>query len=42
MILPLAGIKLKPSIQDFTVDFVNHKYTFEEIVSAIQENAEKL
>lgn len=28
--------------QDFTVDVVNHLYTFEEIVSAIQENTEKL
>lgn len=28
--------------QDFTVDVVNHKYTFEEIVSTIKENTEKL
>lgn len=28
--------------QDFTVDVVNHLYTFEEIVLAIQENTEKL
>jgi death on curing protein len=27
--------------QDFTVDVVNHKYTFEEIVSVIKENTEK-
>ena len=28
--------------QDFTVDVVNHKYTFQEIVSTIKEYAEKL
>ncbi|MDC3418387.1 type II toxin-antitoxin system death-on-curing family toxin [Aquibacillus salsiterrae] len=28
--------------QDFTVDVVNHKYTFEEIVSAIIKHTEKL
>lgn len=28
--------------QDFTVDVVNHKYTFEEIVSTIKGNTEKL
>jgi death-on-curing protein len=28
--------------QDFTVDAVNHKYSFEEIVSTIKENTEKL
>jgi death-on-curing protein len=28
--------------QDFTVDVVNHKYTFEEMISAIKENTEKL
>ncbi|MDQ0220380.1 type II toxin-antitoxin system death-on-curing family toxin [Peribacillus cavernae] len=28
--------------QDFTVDVVNHKYTFEEIVSTIKENTKKL
>lgn len=28
--------------QDFTVDVVNHKYTFEEIVSTIKRNTEKL
>lgn len=28
--------------QDFTVDVVNHLYTFEEIVLAIQENTKKL
>ncbi|RDI36907.1 type II toxin-antitoxin system death-on-curing family toxin [Falsibacillus pallidus] len=28
--------------QDFTVDVVNHKYTFQEIVSKIKDNTEKL
>lgn len=28
--------------QDFTVDVVNHKYTFEEAVSTIKESTEKL
>ncbi|MBL4954964.1 type II toxin-antitoxin system death-on-curing family toxin [Neobacillus sp. OS1-32] len=28
--------------QDFTVDVVNHKYTFEEIVDTIKENTEEL
>ncbi len=28
--------------QDFTVDVVNHKYTFDEIVSIIERNTEKL
>lgn len=28
--------------QDFTVDVVNHKYTFEEIVSTIMKHTEKL
>ena len=28
--------------QDFTVDVVNHKYTFEEIVSIIKNHTEKL
>ncbi|WP_243291293.1 type II toxin-antitoxin system death-on-curing family toxin [Bacillus sp. FJAT-47783] len=28
--------------QDFTVDVVNHKYTFQEIVSTIKEHTEKL
>jgi death on curing protein len=28
--------------QDFTVDVVNHKYTFQEMVSAIKEHTEKL
>lgn len=28
--------------QDFTVDVVNHKYTFEEIVSVIKNHSEKL
>ncbi|WP_257348516.1 type II toxin-antitoxin system death-on-curing family toxin [Pseudalkalibacillus decolorationis] len=28
--------------QDFTVDVVNHKYTFEKIVSTIKENTRKL
>lgn len=28
--------------QDFAVDVVNHKYTFEEIVKTIKNNAEKL
>lgn len=28
--------------QDFTVDIVNHKYTFQEIVSTIKENTENL
>lgn len=28
--------------QDFTVDVVNHKYTFEEIISVIKGNIEKL
>lgn len=28
--------------QDFTVDVVNHKYTFEEIVSTIKNHTEKL
>ena len=28
--------------QDFTVDVVNHKYTFQEIVSTIKEYTEKL
>ncbi|MGP7818051.1 type II toxin-antitoxin system death-on-curing family toxin [Niallia sp. 01092] len=28
--------------QDFTVDVVNHKYTFEKIVSTIKEHTEKL
>ena len=28
--------------QDFTVDVVNHKYTFEEIVSTIESHAEEI
>lgn len=28
--------------QDFTVDVVNHKYTFDQIVAAIQDNTEEL
>ncbi|MDG5789375.1 type II toxin-antitoxin system death-on-curing family toxin [Evansella sp. AB-P1] len=28
--------------QDFTVDVVNHKYTFDEIVSTIESHSEKL
>ncbi|WP_141432198.1 type II toxin-antitoxin system death-on-curing family toxin [Bacillus sp. 03113] len=28
--------------QDFTVDVVNHKYTFEEMVAIIKENTEEL
>jgi len=28
--------------QDFTVDLVNHLYSIEEIVSAIQDNTKKL
>ena len=28
--------------QDFTVDVVNHKYTFEEIVSAIRDHTKNL
>jgi death-on-curing protein len=28
--------------QDFTVDIVNHKYTFNEIVKTIKENTEKV
>lgn len=45
MFLKLNGYKWVMGIeeeQDFTVDVVNHKYTFAEMTTAIKEHTEKL